>query len=154
MKYKGVWFYGLAGSGKTTASRFLKKKIKQSIVIDGDDVRKLISFDLKYTKKDRIIQINRLLGMGKICIKNNYYPIISSVYFDKKTQKKCEAFKILPIQIINNNKKLLKRRKIYKKNKNVVGKDIKLPLLKTKKIVNENNKLFFSNLKKEVIYAK
>ena len=27
-KYKGVWFYGLAGSGKTVASQFLKKKSK------------------------------------------------------------------------------------------------------------------------------
>ena len=45
-KFKGIWFYGLSGSGKTISSKFLKKKIKDSLIIDGDKVRKLISFDL------------------------------------------------------------------------------------------------------------
>ena len=27
-KYKGVWFYGISGSGKTQASKYLKKKLK------------------------------------------------------------------------------------------------------------------------------
>ena len=34
-KYKGVWFYGISGSGKTQASKYLKKKIKNSIILDG-----------------------------------------------------------------------------------------------------------------------
>ena len=67
-KKKGIWFYGLSGSGKSYASILINKKIKNSIVIDGDEVRKNISFDLKYSKKDRNIQLKRMLGIGKIAI--------------------------------------------------------------------------------------
>ena len=82
--YKGIWFFGLSGSGKTFLSKILFKKIKKSVIIDGDKVRKYISSDLKYSKKDREKQINRLFGLGKIIIESNKFPIISSVYFNKK----------------------------------------------------------------------
>ena len=68
-KLKGIWFYGLAGCGKSFASKCIKNLINKSIIIDGDDVRKNISFDLGYDLKSRKIQIRRLLGIGKI-IKN------------------------------------------------------------------------------------
>ena len=54
---KGIWFYGLSGSGKTFASKIILKDISKSIEIDGDQVRKYISFDLGYNIKDRKIQI-------------------------------------------------------------------------------------------------
>ena len=37
-KFKGVWFYGISGSGKTQASKFFKKKISNSLILDGDQV--------------------------------------------------------------------------------------------------------------------
>ena len=67
-KLKGIWFYGLSGSGKTYISKILHKKIKNSVVIDGDKVRKLISTDLNYSKSDRIIQLKRVFGISKIVI--------------------------------------------------------------------------------------
>ena len=79
---KGLWFCGLAGSGKPLQQNiYIKNK---SLLIDGDEVRKLVSKDLKYTERDRIIQINRLLGMAILCIKSNIFPIITSVYMNKK----------------------------------------------------------------------
>ena len=41
-KIKGIWFIGYSGSGKTYASKILKYKIKNSILIDGDEVRNLV----------------------------------------------------------------------------------------------------------------
>ncbi|MDC3296240.1 adenylyl-sulfate kinase, partial [Candidatus Pelagibacter sp.] len=76
---KGLWFFGLSGSGKTYLSKKISSKIKKSFLIDGDVVRDLISFDLGYKKSDRIKQNKRVLGIAKIVIKNGYYPIISSV---------------------------------------------------------------------------
>ena len=49
--YKGIWFYGLSGSGKTLLSNCLKKKIKNFIILDGDQIRKYISTDLGYSKR-------------------------------------------------------------------------------------------------------
>ena len=59
---KGIWLFGLSGSGKTYISKKISKKIKNSFIIDGDEVRKLISFDLGYKKSDRIKQNKRVLG--------------------------------------------------------------------------------------------
>lgn len=81
---KGLWLFGLSGSGKTYLSKKISKKLKKPFIIDGDEIRKLISFDLGYKKSDRIEQNNRVLGLSKIVIKNGYYPIISSVYLDPK----------------------------------------------------------------------
>ena len=84
---KGIWFFGYSGSGKTFASKIIAKKIKRSIVIDGDEVRKLISKDLQYNKKDRTIQTERILGFSILSIKQKLFPIISTSFLPKKIAK-------------------------------------------------------------------
>ena len=56
-KITGIWFFGLAGAGKTFASQICGNLIDRSFLIDGDDVRKFVSFDLGYSEIDREIQI-------------------------------------------------------------------------------------------------
>ena len=68
---KGLWFYGLSGSGKSYASKIATKRKKKSFLIDGDYVRKFISEDLGYTLRDRKIQIRRILGIVRISLKSN-----------------------------------------------------------------------------------
>ena len=53
-------------TGKSIASKFLNKKIKNSILLDGDEIRKYVSFDLGYSIKDREIQIKRVFGIVKL----------------------------------------------------------------------------------------
>ena len=52
-KYKGVWFYGSRRFRKNSCKSIFKKKIKNSLVLDGDKIRKYVSFDLGYTIKER-----------------------------------------------------------------------------------------------------
>ena len=142
--YRGIWFYGLSGSGKTSLSNFLKYKIKNFIVLDGDEIRKFVSTDLGYSKKDREIQINRIFGIAKISIKSKKFPIISTVYFNKDLKNKCLRVKILPIKIVRRNfKNVIKKHKTYKNKDNVVGKDIQYENFKTKVLYNDNTKKFF-----------
>ena len=54
MKYKGIWFYGLSGSGKTLLSKTIKKKFKNIFLIDGDVIRKNISLILGIVKMTEI----------------------------------------------------------------------------------------------------
>lgn len=144
---KGIWFIGFAGVGKTFASNFIKKKIKNSIIIDGDTVRKLVSYDLGYNLKDRKIQITRMLGIGEICIKSKKFPIISTVYMNNKVYKKAKRLGIDVIQIERNMKDLKRIRKLYKGKKNVVSKDIKYPNIKLKKIYNFGDRNFLREIK-------
>ena len=53
-----VWIIGIAGSGKSTLAKllhdsFIKLK-KPSVLLDGDYIRELFSYDLDYTKKGRL----------------------------------------------------------------------------------------------------
>ena len=135
IKYKGLWFYGLSGSGKTYISKKISKKIKNSFLIDGDVVRSLVSFDLGYSLKDRIKQNKRVLGLAKIAILNNQFPIISSVYLDPKISKEIKKTKINIIHLeakknVNINKKISNK-------KNVVGKHINQPKINCE--ILENN---------------
>ena len=36
----GIWFFGLSGTGKSFASKFIGKYHKNCLIIDGDVVRK------------------------------------------------------------------------------------------------------------------
>ena len=47
----------------------MRQLLRKTFVIDGDDVRKLISFDLGYTSAEREIQIKRVFGLAKLAIK-------------------------------------------------------------------------------------
>ena len=153
-KYKGVWFYGLAGSGKTVASQFLKKKIKKKLVLDAYKIRKYVSFDLGYTIKERKIQIKRVFGLVNLSIESKIFPIASTVYMDGKTKQKLRKKKIFLINVIRNFKNIKNRKKIYnRKNYDVVGVDIKIPIIKNEfKIENNSSIKKFQKKLQRIIY--
>jgi len=124
---KGLWLYGLSGSGKSYLSKKILKQKKNGFIIDGDEVRKLISFDLKYHLNDRIKQNKRVLGIAKLVIKNGYYPIISSVYLDPIISENVKKIGIKIINVVTSRKRVNK--KLLNK-KNVVGKSINQPKIK------------------------
>ena len=59
-KRKGIlfWVTGLSGSGKTSVAKNIKKKIEKkygpTIVVSGDDLRKIFNFK-SYSLKERIL---------------------------------------------------------------------------------------------------
>ena len=140
-KYKGIRFYGNAGTGKTLASKFLNKKIKNSVLLDGDEIRKYVSFDLGYSIKDREIQIKRAFGIAKLVIQSKKTPIISTVYMDANIKKKLKNENICLVKIIRNFEKIKNRKHIYNKEmKQVIGVDIKHPKIRNKfQIINDNS---------------
>jgi adenylylsulfate kinase len=67
------WFTGLSGSGKTTVSNAVAKKIKEKYpeikleILDGDEIRENLCKDLGFSKEDRLINIQRIAFLaGKI----------------------------------------------------------------------------------------
>lgn len=130
---KGLWLFGISGSGKTYLTKKISKKIKKPFIIDGDEIRKFISFDLGYKKFDRIKQNKRVLGLAKIVIKNGYFPVISSVYLDPKVFIEAKKNKIKVLNVVAQPSKINKK---IKNKKNIVGKDIKQPKIKCKILKN------------------
>ena len=48
-----IWIIGMSGSGKSHYAKILHKKLKNSIIVDGDEVRKYMTFKLGYKLSDR-----------------------------------------------------------------------------------------------------
>ena len=139
MKFKGLWLFGLSGSGKTFLSKLFAKKIKKSFLIDGDIVRKNVSFDLSFSKEDRSKQCKRLIGISNIALKNGCFPIVTSAYLTKINNNDLIKKKIAVIKIIRSRKYVF-RKKTYKLNKkNIVGKDILFEKFKSRKFYNNKN---------------
>tara|TARA_B100000900_G_scaffold383839_1_gene372121 strand:+ start:202 stop:657 length:456 start_codon:yes stop_codon:yes gene_type:complete len=146
---KGIWLYGLSGAGKTFISKEIYENINiNKIIIDGDQVRKYISHDLGYSKKNRDVQISRLFGIAKISIGSKIFPIISSVWMNKDVLSKCRREKILVIKIEREMKTILNTHKTYKFKKDVVGKDIKYDNFRTKNFKNKKGQNNWKIIKK------
>jgi len=135
-KISGIWFCGLSGSGKSYASIFLEKKIKNSIKLEGDTIRKYLSSDLGYTKKERIISARRNLQLAKILIHENKFPLISNAFLDKVTVEMAKTSGIKVLQIIRHENTNIK---FEKKIKNVLGRDIKFDKIKCSKLINDRD---------------
>ena len=142
--FRGIWFYGLAGSGKTFASHIIQEKNKNSFLIDGDEIRKHVSFDLGYTFQDRLVQLERLIGLARITLNNNFFPVCSSVLMTYKTLIECKNEKIEVVKIERSYEELKKVRSIYEIEKNVVGNDLRQETINTPSIYNDGTKNFKS----------
>ena len=114
-----IWIIGLSGSGKSFYAKEIKKKISNSIIVDGDEVRKYITTKLGYSSKDRkenslmIIKLCSFLeskGFNVIC------PILSIFpQHQKKNRKIFKKYYQIYIEaskkdiVSRNKKKLLER---------------------------------------------
>ncbi len=147
----GIWFYGLAGSGKTFASTVIADKLENAFVIDGDEVRRHISFDLGYDKSERLIQLQRVFGLAELVIKNNLYPVISTVSMSAKILECCNGLGLQVVQIVRPfDQLILHRPSLYANSENVVGKQIVQEKLNTKIIHNDGSIDFKSLIEKSV----
>mgnify|MGYP001304402099 CR=1 FL=1 len=143
----GLWFFGQAGAGKTFASEVCDKIIDNAFIIDGDEVRKLISFDLGFSKSDREIQIKRVLGLAEIAIKNNRLPIVSTVTMSVGVHRRCQQLGINVVNIVRPVDQLHKVREIYATQSNVVGKDLKEYASETVMLYNNGTAEFEARIK-------
>ncbi len=83
-----LWFTGLSGSGKSTISNLVDKRLmdlgRHTYVLDGDNIRHGINKDLGFTDVDRVENIRRvgesaklMVDAGLICIVSFISPFIS-----------------------------------------------------------------------------
>jgi bifunctional enzyme CysN/CysC len=67
---KVLWLTGLSGSGKSTISNLLDKKLhasgRHSFILDGDNVRHGLNRDLGFSDADRVENIRRVAEVAKL----------------------------------------------------------------------------------------
>jgi adenylylsulfate kinase len=75
-----IWLTGLPASGKTTIAKALYPKLKESgfkvELLDGDIVRREISPELGFTKRDRELHARRVVYLCKILTRNGIATIV------------------------------------------------------------------------------
>ena len=152
-----IWIIGLSGTGKSYLAKkiFTKIATKKKIIIDGDEVRKYITDNLRYTKKDR--SKNSIL-ISKLCNfleKQGFYVIcpILSIFTDHQKKNRKIFNNYFQIYIKTNKQILIKRnnKKVYN-NTNVVGKDINFPKpYKSDLIIQNNFKKFNDSFVKKIV---
>ncbi len=74
-----IWLTGLPCSGKTTIANYIHKQIPNSVILDGDVVRKGLNSDLGFTPNDRKENLRRISEMAKIILDSVPVVIISVV---------------------------------------------------------------------------
>ena len=59
-----IWVIGLAGSGKSTISKIIHNAFLKSalptVLVDGDEIRKIFGNDLGHSIKDRLKNASRI----------------------------------------------------------------------------------------------
>ena len=126
-----IWIIGLSGSGKSFFASKLKKKIKNSVIVDGDEVRKYFTSNLGYSKKDRKKNSQFIQTLCKFLERQKFTVLcpILSIFPSHQKQNRKIFKKYLQIYLRSDIKILQKKndKNIYRLKKNVVGKDIKFP---------------------------
>jgi adenylyl-sulfate kinase len=78
-----LWFTGLSGSGKTTASRLVEKELRarghKVEMLDGDVVRENLSKGLSFSKEDRDTNIRRIGFVCELLTRNDVVAISAAI---------------------------------------------------------------------------
>jgi len=153
-----IWIIGLSGSGKTYLSKKIFKKLKvKKILVDGDIVRKYITYKLKYTKQDR--EKNSLL-ISDLCkfLETQGFTVVCSILSIFKKHQKLNRNKFDNYFQIFLKTKLSKVKKRNNKDiyshSDVVGEKINFPIPYKNNLVIKNSILQYSKKKIDQIEKK
>lgn len=92
-----LWITGIPASGKTTLARRLVRHFRSlgtpADVIDGDDIRKVISASLGFSKEDRLENNRRISWIARLLARNGVVAIVASVspYLSGRKEARTEA---------------------------------------------------------------
>ena len=148
-----IWIIGLSGSGKTfLANKIFRKISGKKILVDGDDVRRYITYKLNYSKNDRELNSILISDLCKFLEIQGFFVICSILSIFRKHQKlNRKKYKNYMQIYLKSDLLTLKRRnnkEIYSEKKDVVGKKINFPKPYKNDLVIKND---FTPYKKSIL---
>ena len=98
-KSYSFFFTGLSGSGKTTITRALEKKLlawgERIVVLDGDSLREGLNSDLGFTEADRFENIRRAAEVARL-FQNAGFIVLNSFIAPKQMMRDLAREKAVP----------------------------------------------------------
>ncbi len=78
-----IWLTGLPASGKTTTARSLQNRLHneglRAEILDGDEIRKVISPELGFSKSDRELHAKRVAYISHLLSRNGIITIVALI---------------------------------------------------------------------------
>ena len=94
-KAEVFWFTGISGAGKSTIARMFEKKLwemgKQTMLLDGDQVRHGLNGDLGFSKEDREENIRRIGEVARLFFEHGNIVICTFVSPYKKDRDRVKS---------------------------------------------------------------
>ena len=92
-----LWFTGLSGSGKSTLAHALEEKLFQkgcrTFVLDGDNVRHGLNFNLDFSETGRTENIRRISEVSKLMLESGL--IVMTAFISPFNKDRNEARKLI-----------------------------------------------------------
>jgi len=78
-----IWLTGMSGAGKSTIARKLEEVLlergRRVEVLDGDEVREVLSKGLTFSREDREINVNRIAFVAALLVKHGVTVITAAI---------------------------------------------------------------------------
>lgn len=82
-KNKCYWFTGLSGSGKSTlANKFKDYFPIKPVILDGDEIRQTINYDLTLSQQDRDTNVKKIANLANLLLAQGFNVIVACISKD------------------------------------------------------------------------
>jgi len=85
-----IWLTGPSGSGKTTLAQALIKKLRNWVILDGDEMRDSISVGAGFSEKDRTEHNLRVARLASVLEKQGLNVVVSVIAPFKELRSKVD----------------------------------------------------------------
>jgi adenylylsulfate kinase len=118
-----IWMTGMSGAGKSTLANYLAARLRsfgrKVELLDGDEIREVLSKGLGYSKEDRNTNIRRIAYVAKLLSRNGVVAITAAIspYREAREQARRDIGRFVEIFVDCPVEKLIERdtKGLYKK---------------------------------------